>query len=112
MSYKLFIDDLRDPVTNDWKIARSSKEAIEIVSEFGMPSEIAFDHDLGGQDTSINFIHWLVDQLIESKIWFDPHTFKYSVHSMNPVGAENIKYYINTIIRWMKDKYYEHSIRK
>ena len=24
MSYKLFIDDLRDPVTNDWKVARSS----------------------------------------------------------------------------------------
>ena len=26
MSYKLFIDDLRDPVTNDWKVARSSTQ--------------------------------------------------------------------------------------
>ena len=48
MSYKLFIDDLRDPVTNDWKVARSSAEAKDIVVEFGIPNEIAFDHDLGG----------------------------------------------------------------
>ena len=31
MSYKLFIDDLRDPVTSDWKVARSSVEAKDIV---------------------------------------------------------------------------------
>ena len=47
MSYKLFIDDLRDPVTSDWKVARSSVEAKDIVVEFGIPNEIAFDHDLG-----------------------------------------------------------------
>ena len=41
MSYKLFIDDLRDPVTNDWKIARSSAEAKDIVVEFGIPNEIS-----------------------------------------------------------------------
>ena len=34
MTYKLFIDDLRDPVTNDWKVARSSAEAKDIVVEF------------------------------------------------------------------------------
>ena len=45
MSYKLFIDDLRDPVTNDWKVARSSAEAKDIVVEFGIQNEIAFDHE-------------------------------------------------------------------
>lgn len=33
MSYKLFIDDLRDPVTSDWKVARSSVEAKDIVAK-------------------------------------------------------------------------------
>jgi hypothetical protein len=50
MAYKLFIDDERFPVTDDWVIVRSSKEAIDHVLAHGMPSEISFDHDLGGND--------------------------------------------------------------
>lgn len=37
MSYKLFIDDLRLPTTDDWVIARSSHEAWEIVQKLGSP---------------------------------------------------------------------------
>ena len=94
MTYKLFIDDLRDPITNDWKIARSSTEAKNIVTKFGIPNEIAFDHDLGSEDnpndTSIIFIKWLIEQLLDKEL-FLPVGFKFSVHSMNPIGAVNIK---------------------
>ena len=90
MAYKLFIDDLRDPVTNDWKVARSSAEAKDIVVEFGIPNEIAFDHDLGGDDTSIVFINWLINEMLDEDLKL-PEGFKFSIHSMNPIGVENIK---------------------
>jgi hypothetical protein len=50
MSYKMFIDDERFPVSDDWVIVRSSQEAIDTVLAKGFPSYISFDHDLGGDD--------------------------------------------------------------
>jgi hypothetical protein len=88
--YSLFIDDLRDPANKTDVIARSSSEAIAIVSALGMPDHISFDHDLSGDDTSIIFINWLTNQLIDKKLSF-PDDFTFSVHSQNPVGVENIK---------------------
>lgn len=45
MIYRLFIDDERFPVTPDWFIARNSFQAIKALELYGMPKEIAFDHD-------------------------------------------------------------------
>lgn len=70
MTYRLFIDDERFPVTPDWFIVRNSFQAIKALELYGMPQEIAFDHDLGGQDTAINFINHLEDELIEQRIKF------------------------------------------
>lgn len=89
MTYKLFIDDERFPLKDDWVIARTSKEAIDIVCERGMPVEIAFDHDLGGKDTSLVFLNWLQEMLLDKVLEFPPG-FSYSVHSQNPVGAVRI----------------------
>jgi hypothetical protein len=97
MTYKLFIDDERHPVTNDWVIARSSKEAIKCVQENGLPDEVAFDHDLGGDDTVRSFIFGFVDYIIDNRLVI-PKSFKYSVHSQNPVGAEWIRGTMSTII--------------
>jgi len=97
--YKLFIDDERFPVTEDWVIVRSSEEAISFVKEFGIPSEISFDHDLGGDDTSREFIKWLTDQLVENIISF-PEGFSYHVHSQNPIGAKWIKETMDSLIKY------------
>lgn len=90
MTYKLFIDDERHPVTDDWKIARSSQEAIDMLQIWGIPQEIAFDHDLGGDDTSMSYLRALVDYLEVTEQKF-PKNFKYSIHSQNPVGYKNIE---------------------
>lgn len=95
--YKLFIDDERFPVTNDWMIARSSDEAIAFVAMYGMPIEISFDHDLGGNDTSRIFIMWMVDALLDDQITI-PEGFTFSVHSQNPIGAEWIRSTMRGII--------------
>lgn len=90
MAWKLFLDDERYPVTDDWIIARSSEDARTLVRGKGMPVEIAFDHDLGGDDTSVKFIWWFIDQHYDNGLVI-PLDFTYSVHSQNPVGAERIK---------------------
>lgn len=90
MTYKMFLDDERFPITEDWVIVRSSQEAIDCVLKNGLPSHIAFDHDLGGTDTSMKFIYWLIDYMLNYELHFKPD-FTWSVHSQNPVGAENIR---------------------
>lgn len=89
MTYRLFIDDERFPVTPDWFVARNSFQAIKALELYGLPQEIAFDHDLGGQDTSIGFINALESELIDRNLKF-PKGFEYTVHSQNPIGAANI----------------------
>jgi|SRR5579859_7324935 len=97
MTYRLFIDDERDPPNDgrEWIIARSSKEAIMTFYNLGSPDYVSFDHDLGGDDTSIKFVDWMIDHtldLLERDI--DPGHLSfpkaYYIHSQNSVGAGNI----------------------
>jgi hypothetical protein len=102
--WKLFLEDERHPVKTQDKsivVCRSSQHAInECVLRGCLPDEIMFDHDLGGQDTSINFIRWMIDALLGDfgNSYFLPEDFSYSVHSQNPVGAKNIKSLMDGII--------------
>lgn len=94
MSWKLWIDDERDPPDNTWSVARSSCEASAYIGSPDMkpgfapdwfPEHISFDHDLGGSDTVMLFLKW-----------FELHYpnaikhFEWNVHSENPVGRANI----------------------
>jgi hypothetical protein len=96
MTYKLFIDDERDPPSHwvvggfFYGVARTSSKAIKMVQVFGMPDYISFDHDLGGEDTSIVFINWLVEAVLDNRVQI-PDNFDFYVHSQNPIGKENIE---------------------
>ena len=96
-NWKLFIDDEREPVLGYWVISRTSADAIKQVQARGMPVEIAFDHDLGGDDTTMKFLNWLTEQLLDGTIEF-PSNFKFSIHSMNPIGARNIADRMNGLL--------------
>lgn len=107
----LFLDDERMPkdVTwlliggvghwgADWQIVRSLQEAKEWVLQNGFPDVISFDHDLGEDHyygnyddgaTGYHFAKWLVEYDMDTKSM--PENFKYTVHSLNPTGAENIR---------------------
>lgn len=95
--YRLFIDDDRFPETPDWFVARNSYQAIRALEDYGMPVEIAFDHDLGGQDTAMTFLKRLCTKLEDGKVAF-PSGFRYSVHSMNPIGAKNIRAFMENLL--------------
>lgn len=84
--YRLFIDDVRDPPEGEWVVVRSSSEALAYVKENGLPAFISFDHDLGGEDTTMVFLRKLVDTVWNG----DDIPPEYTVHSANPVGSKNI----------------------
>lgn len=96
--WKLFLDDVRSPQEEGWKIARSSGVAIRLCKLWGMPTQISFDHDLGGDDTTMRFLVWLTNALLDGDVQL-PKGFSYTIHSMNPVGAENIRGQMENIIR-------------
>lgn len=117
MSYKLFLDDLRLPQQvnwvemplGPWVIVRSYDEFVKVVKSAGLPSFVSFDHDLSqehypvGPITEIDYrkytektgfdcAKWLCEYCMDRRMDFP----NYQVHSMNPVGRENIKSYIES----------------
>ena len=125
--YKLFIDDERIPkqVTwiemplGPWVIVRNYLQFVEYITRNGLPMHVSFDHDLsmehypafepdGGiyapkvipyekykELTGFSCAKWLVEYCIENHKQFP----SYTVHSMNPIGSENIKSYIESFKR-------------
>jgi hypothetical protein len=89
----------------DWIVARDYEEFVSTIEERGVPDLISFDHDLAaehynveiidggltdyntlGEKTGYDCAKWLLNKCHEEG-WGLPNYF---VHSMNPVGSENI----------------------
>ena len=108
-NWKLFLDDLRGPLDiglsvhemRMLSIARNSEEAKSMVVSQGCPSHIYFDHDLGGDDTSMRFIDWLIDYDMQHDV-ITP-VFSYTVHSANPVGRDNIIGKLDHYLKWKRE---------
>jgi hypothetical protein len=100
MSYNLFIDDERLPPDDgkDWVVVRTSYDAILHVAKNGIPSYISFDHDLGGCDTSMEFIAWLIEAVLDERFKV-PDDFNFYVHSQNPIGKSNIEAKMTSFLR-------------
>lgn len=111
----LFLDDERLPrhVTwvddyrynhFDWNIVRTYEEFVTFISHHGLPNLISFDHDLADhhyqalmsganhdehkelEKTGYACAKWLAEYCIEN----DQAIPEYQVHSMNPIGKDNI----------------------
>jgi|SRR5271157_5461616 len=114
MSYSLFIDDERMPPDDnrDWVIVRSSAAAKSTVEQYGVPEFISFDHDLGGSDTAVLFVDWLIENALDEidaidaaglDVNSDAIKFprSYAVHSQNPAGAANIDAKMKRFIHYL-----------
>lgn len=100
MTWKLWIDDqIHDPDTPMRHIppgyigAESSYDALILIKIKGIPEYISFDHDLGGEDTTMKFLHKLVE------LYPNGPVPEYQIHSQNPVGAKNI---VSFMYSWKK----------
>lgn len=99
--YDMYIDDLRIPPADSdrhFHLVRSSGQAIAYVELHGCPEFVSFDHDLGGEDTSMVFIKWLIEKDLDMKGEFIPEDFHYQIHSANPVGSANIQGLLNNYL--------------
>ncbi len=125
MSYNLFLDDVRQPgacvqymygrIGNqskiyerlEWIIAKDYDHFTDIITNLGLPEKVSFDHDLAAihydaktwsesfqykEKTGYDCAKFLCDFCIEN----DQELPEIFVHSMNPVGTENIKKLINS----------------
>jgi len=85
----MFIDDIRPCPDRFDDAVRSSDEAIAMMGRDGCPRFISFDHDLGGDDTAMRVVNWMIEKDMDEPGWI-PEPFNWDVHSANPVGKENI----------------------
>jgi hypothetical protein len=86
----------------DWIIVRNYDEFVNCVQKRGIPNLVAFDHDLSYEHYRTNDVEkfvektgfdcakWLCDYCMEHNCKFPD----YYIHSMNPVGKNNIENYI------------------
>ena len=94
MSY-LFLDDLRDPDNNQWYVVRNYDSFVDYILNNDIPLVISMDHDLGESKDGYDCIKFLVHFILDNYIMKNEYITLpvVLVHSMNPVGKENIKKY-------------------
>ena len=117
--YNIFLDDIRVPTDVTWanipadqhySLVRSYKEFVDLITLRGLPKFVCYDHDLADthhghglnndeipydsykEKTGYDCSKWLVGYCFAKKIKHPP----YVVHSMNPIGKQNIESYINS----------------
>ena len=111
MSYKLFLDDIRNvdivykSMTNDdFVVVRNFYDFKKVILENGLPELISFNNDLGLDENDIiaedgyAAAKWLV---YESGL--DLQNLKFNVHSANPVAAQQIQSLLDNYIKHLKN---------
>jgi len=115
---RLFLDDVRNPIDcvlyrknkiylENWDIVRNYDEFVKYILDNGVPDVISFDHDLADEhySTTMNDSdryneltnHFKEKTGNDCAKWISEYCVKnglplpeYHIHSMNPVGRENI----------------------
>lgn len=116
MQTLLWLDDVRDPLKDDWHIFSpiphpfkmvwvvNYEEFVDWITKNGLPDGICFDHDLSdlqafkssypemvediecNEKTGYDCAKWLVDYCMDNKLPLP----KFNSQSANPSGRENI----------------------
>lgn len=91
-------------ISNSAVVAHTSQEAIDFCNTVkSLPSSIVFDHDLANGDTSVGFIHWMIDQLYRGHPVFSLRSdFKYAVHNPDSNGSKIIRALLDPLVIKLK----------
>ena len=107
----LWVDDMRDPITNEWtnwfikNVGAISSDAFcwvknfdefkEYIDNYGRPRVICFDHDLGetgeNERNGLTCAKYLVEYCMKHNLDIP----EYCCQTSNPVGKENISLFLN-----------------
>ena len=96
---RIFLDDERFPKVEEFDIITRSYESFEyLLRVLGIRkiSYISFDHDLGEGLTGYDCTKLLVQYDIDNNILSPDFTF--NVHSANPVGATNMRKFMENYL--------------
>ena len=109
--WRLYLDDIRNPPDESYVLARSVEEAKVLITAYGVPLFISFDHDLGADEngnllpTGYDLAKWIVEHDMDKKSNIHIFSvFDFEVHSMNPVGAENIKSFLQSYLKHKEEE--------
>lgn len=116
---KIYLDDVRTPIDNDWVVVRNYDEFVNALNKYGFGniSAISLDHDLGdeamteyytnvkrwkkidysnikSEKTGMDCCKYLVEKCLDENCVL-PQVY---IHSANPVGRENMMNYINNFL--------------
>ena len=116
--FRLYLDDVRTPLAQDWIIARNYDEFVAAIKIHGLENfeVISLDHDLGEgamveyytnvknnyildynnikERTGMDCCRYLVSESMNERIPL-PQIY---VHSANPIGSANMMGYINNYL--------------
>lgn len=113
MKKLLWLDDIRNPLENDWLIfspieqpfkciwLKSYNEFTKWITNNGLPDAICFDHDLGcdsqeiEEKTGYDCAKWLVDYCIDNNLKIP----LYNIQSANPIGKDNINNLLKSFVK-------------
>lgn len=100
---RIWLDDIRDPPDDGWKICRTAEECIGTIWLAKEPIEcISFDHDLGENcGTGYDVAKFLEHMAAMQKDQMEYFPQKWQIHSANPVGARNIKSAMESMKRFL-----------
>lgn len=115
---KVYLDDVRTPIENDWYVVRNYNEFVHLINKLGLDKIdlISMDHDLGdeamieyysnvknfnqldynniNEKTGMDCTKFLVNKSLDDNIEL-PQIY---VHSANPIGSDNMISYINNYL--------------
>lgn len=86
MKRVLWVDDLRPPKDQNFIHILNFNDFVADIKCNGLPDEIWFDHDLGEEKSGYDCAKWLVNYCIDHEAKLPV----YHLHTMNPVGRDNI----------------------
>ncbi len=116
---RIYLDDIRTPIEEDWIVCRNYKEFTECVSNIGIENiyTISLDHDLGEtaireyfknvktnyvldydnihEKTGYDCAKWIVGESMDKNVDLP----LIMTHSANPIGSANIMGYINNYLK-------------
>jgi len=113
----LWLDDIRDPFMYLWQIqytpdyikgvdhivwVKTYEDFVEWIQTNGLPDEVFFDHDLGPTPMKDGYdaAKWLGNYCIDNNLDIP----KFDIQSANPVGARNIREYLNNCKKFINDE--------
>jgi hypothetical protein len=125
MKKKLYLDDIRIPKDESWKVVKSFEKFVQAIEQ-EFPDIISFDHDLGkfamndyyknqyngvdkinysyinknGEMTGLDCAKWLIDYCMNKSLSLP----KCYVHSANPIGSDNIMGLLNNFLKKVENK--------